>query len=131
MANNHAVVLRQEKHLVGGSCILVWWCSPGVRQNIQNILRVRSKIHHLDFYTTKWVPVVACATEYHTLAGFLVKMFFLPCSCKRLGSVTRWVSGNCWGFNPFTPKISLVILLTVCHKIYVMLVWRIWNWIDQ
>ena len=49
----NAVVLRQEKHLVGGSCIMVWWCSPGVRQNIQNILRVRSKIHHLDFYTMK------------------------------------------------------------------------------
>lgn len=68
---------------------MVWWCSPGVRQNIQNILRVRSKIHHLDFYPMKEVPVLACATEYHTLAGFLVKMFFLPCSCKRLGSVIR------------------------------------------
>ena len=55
---------------------MVWWCSPGVRQNIQNILRVRSKIHHLDFYPMKKVPVLACATEYHTLAGFLVKMFF-------------------------------------------------------
>ena len=30
-------------------------------------------------------------------------------------------------FNPLTPKISLVILLTACHTIYVMLVWRIWN----
>ena len=25
------------------------------------------------------------------------------------------------------PKISLVILLTVCRTIHVMLVWRIWN----
>ena len=27
--------------------------------------------------------------------------------------------------NPFTPKISLVILLTVCHTIILMSVWRI------
>ena len=33
--------------------------------------------------------------------------------------------------NPLTPKISLVILLTVCHTIQVMLVRRIWNWINQ
>ena len=29
--------------------------------------------------------------------------------------------------NPLTLKMSWVILLTVCHTIYVMLVWRIWN----
>ena len=33
-------------------------------------------------------------------------------------------------FNPLTPKISLVILLTVCHTVLVMLVWRIWYWIN-
>ena len=32
--------------------------------------------------------------------------------------------------NPFTPKISIVILLTVCYTILVMLVWRIWSWIN-
>ena len=31
--------------------------------------------------------------------------------------------------NPLTPKISLVILLTVCRTVLVMLVWRIWCWI--
>ena len=29
-------------------------------------------------------------------------------------------------FNPLTPKISLVILLTVYHIVVVMSVWRIW-----
>ena len=33
-------------------------------------------------------------------------------------------------FNSFTSKISLVILLTVCHTILVMLVLRIWYWIN-
>ena len=32
--------------------------------------------------------------------------------------------------NPLTPKISLVILLTVCRTTLVMLIWRIWYWIN-
>ena len=32
--------------------------------------------------------------------------------------------------NPLTAKISLVILLTLCHIVLVMLVWRIWCWIN-
>ena len=32
-------------------------------------------------------------------------------------------------FHPFTAKISFVILLTICHSILVMLVWRIRSWI--
>ena len=29
--------------------------------------------------------------------------------------------------DPFTPKISIVILLTLCRTILMMLVWRIWS----
>ena len=32
--------------------------------------------------------------------------------------------------NPFTPKISSDILLTICHTILIMLVWRICYWIN-
>ena len=32
--------------------------------------------------------------------------------------------------NPLIPRISLVILLTVCHTVLEMLVWRIWDWIN-
>ena len=32
--------------------------------------------------------------------------------------------------NALTPKISLVILLTVCHTVLMMFVWRIWYWIN-
>ena len=32
--------------------------------------------------------------------------------------------------NPLTPKISLIILLTVCHIVLVMLLTRIWYWIN-
>ena len=37
---------------------------------------------------------------------------------------------NLKSFNPFIPKISLVILLTVYHTILLMLVWRIWYWMN-
>ena len=40
------------------------------------------------------------------------------------------VPGAFPSFNSFTPKISSVILLTVCHTILMMLVWRIWYWIN-
>ena len=33
--------------------------------------------------------------------------------------------------NPFTPKISSIILLYVCRTILMMLVWRIWWWIGK
>ena len=33
-------------------------------------------------------------------------------------------------FNPFTTKISLVILLTICQMILILSVWRIWYWIN-
>ena len=36
-----------------------------------------------------------------------------------------------WLHDPWTFNISLVILFTVCHTTYVMLGWRIWNWINQ
>ena len=33
---------------------------------------------------------------------------------------------KCLNFNPFTPEISLLILLTVCYTLLMMLVQRIW-----
>ena len=32
--------------------------------------------------------------------------------------------------NPFTPKISLAILPTICHKILMISIWRIWYYIN-
>ena len=32
--------------------------------------------------------------------------------------------------NHFTSKISLVTLPTVCHTILILLVWRVWYWIN-
>ena len=40
-------------------------------------------------------------------------------------------NAGCSNINPFTPKISLVILLTICHTILIVLVRRIWYWINK
>ena len=49
---------------------------------------------------------------------------FTPGTFRQYNASTKELS-----FNTFT-IISLVILLTVCHLI-IMLVWRIWYWINQ
>ena len=50
---------------------------------------------------------------------------------KLISSCKYHISSNKLScLNPLTPKISLVILLTVCHMILIMLVWRIWYWIN-
>ena len=45
--------------------------------------------------------------------------------------ITFSKSFSWWLFfvNPLTPKISLVILLTICHTILMMSIWRICYWI--
>ena len=41
-----------------------------------------------------------------------------------------WISSTELIVNPFTLKISSVILPTVCYTVLMMLVWRIWHWIN-
>ena len=47
-----------------------------------------------------------------------------------LRMTTSSKEGFLFVFKPLTPKIRLVILLTVCYTVLVMLVWRIWYWIN-
>ena len=46
--------------------------------------------------------------------------------------ITFSKSFSWWLFfvNPLTPRISLVILLTICHTILMMSIWRICYWIN-
>ena len=46
---------------------------------------------------------------------------------SKLGKVSQREDYWPLSVNPLTPKISLVILLAVCHTILVMLVGRIWD----
>ena len=61
--------------------------------------------------------------------------YYLPTVFSRELFLTFWsvtlflVLPQRFHFNCLTPKISLVILLVVCHIVLVMLVWRIWYWI--
>ena len=85
------------------------------------------------------------------LQSFVLKPFNLSIYHSSLHHIWQMPSSNLtirtlwctWSFissrglkgfshTPFTPKISIqpVILLTVCHKILTILVWRIWYWIN-
>ena len=63
------------------------------------------------------------------------KMWRLPKETPRSEYIFRGCYSEAWTWvlfpvNPLTPKISLVILFTVCHTVLVILVWRIWYWIN-
>ena len=45
-------------------------------------------------------------------------------------ALAGWVTWLQYRLLPVPPKISLVILFTVCQIILTMLVWRIWYWIS-
>ena len=84
-----------------------------------------------------------------TLQPLYIKSVFLDNFLQYLPSWTLWKEKYCGCFsheqnmnyhysvrhcgifcrpNLLTPKISLVIVLTVCYIVLVMLVWRIWYW---
>ena len=70
--------------------------------------------------------------EHNTNLLFIMKKMF-PIGSKRIQTrkfATLWNCTNKRSINPFTHKISVGILLTVCHTILMMLVWRIWSWIN-
>ena len=69
-----------------------------------------------------WVALLSC--WYNLWCGY--SQLFCDVLPKTASSFAFTVL-----FNPLTPKISSVILLTVCQTILIMLVWRIWyliNW---
>ena len=68
-----------------------------------------------------------CYMRFHSFsANHKCIIFFM----YNVNMKTMNLSWGVRGFNPFTPKIWLVILLTICHIILMMLVQRIWYWIN-
>ena len=57
-----------------------------------------------------------------SLVAVILEQFSIDC-CKTKTKVIKTV-------NPLTHKISLIILQTVCQMICIILVWRIWYWIN-
>ena len=55
---------------------------------------------------------------------------WVVCTEKKKNKKNKRTNHKLLGFHPLTPKISLVILLTVCHTVLVTLVLRIWYWIN-
>ena len=94
---------------------------------LKNVLSFRLREKPLTWYVVRnslkygrFTTLNIPKCEHFTLLVCL--RFLVIFAMRRLGSVQS--------FNPFTSKISLVILLTVCHTVLVMLVWRIWFWIN-
>ena len=69
-----------------------------------------------------------CIGMHQHLVVHIAQVQNLPFTLFPLKGVRLYKSKNlkCLNFNPFTPEISLVILLTVCYTIPMMLVQRIW-----
>ena len=95
--------------------------------------------------TCEFLPVVELSLSLEALYGlFTIFSTLMRDARKRKMKIIRVKAGlenlqiqfiekNCKMhalINPFTSKISIVILRTVCHTILVMVVWRIWSWIN-
>ena len=86
---------------------------------------VHSQVHALSrtLHKSTRSPHVTYNTQKRNPIAAVSKTLFIG-DC-------RYCNWRLCSVNPLTPKISLVILLTVCHTILAMLVWRIWNWVNQ
>ena len=69
-----------------------------------------------------------CIGMHQHMVVHIAQVQNLPFTLFPLKGVRLYKSKNlkCLNFNPFTPKISLLILVTVCYTILMMLVQRIW-----
>ena len=69
-----------------------------------------------------------CIGMHQHLVVHIAQVQNLPFTLFPSKGVRLYKSKNlkCLNFNPFTPEISLLILLTVCYTILIMLVLRIW-----
>ena len=114
----------------------VLWLSDNPCANVEHyrmtVLKNLPKLTKLD--TVGWWNFI-CFNDIRgycflslLLFPFVFPAFFSMCKMRDLILNIR---GECWTFpNPFTPKISLVILLTVWHTVLVRLCQRICYWIN-
>ena len=103
---NHVISVHiTEEKLSGG-------VSSTSARDLSRTLHKSTRSPHVTYNTQKRNPIAAVSKT----------LFISNC---------RYCNWRLCSVNPLTPKISLVILLTVCNTILVMLIWRIWNWINQ
>ena len=99
--------------------LLCWFCCSWSLKKLE-INWQWKQVFHLSQPTIKKV---------REIGGWL----FNGGSCLTLKWALIWerVLIRAWELNTLTPKISLVILLTVCHAILMMSIQRIWYWINS
>ena len=71
----------------------------------------------------QWLKTQQPRLCVYRMGGVHIASLFIYCSC--------WLIREEWcNINSLTPKISLVILLTVRHTIFMLSIRRIWYWIN-
>ena len=79
----------------------------------------------------KLVHSVTCRSKmFHNVGIYIWKECSLKNYCVYIFIMHIFLPLKSIGVNPLIPKITLVIFLTVCQMILIMLVWRIWYWIN-
>ena len=83
-----------------------------------------SFVHHSEpFHLFNFIPFDL--KLYSTIFSDQSRSFFCSNSSGKIVVALLFII-----LNPFTPKISLVIILSVFYTILMMLAWRIWYWIN-
>ena len=105
-----------------------FWFAPGVNFfcSVWSLWWPWSQFY--DIHESKSAPL------YNHLNVFLPTVINLHTNrCVRTIGKVRWQHAEgrvLLLLNPFTSKISLETLLTVCNTVLMLLVWRIWYWIS-
>ena len=117
-----------------------WHCdlTAGDLKNFQfNLIIVCRLYWNKSFLCTEFL--ILLTKVFSLVIGFLQARCSILAAANPIGgrydpSMTFAENVSCYFYrgkslNPLTPKISLVILLTVCNTILLMLLLRIWYWI--
>ena len=131
-----------------------WYIFYSFQLQAIQIRATQEQINTMHIHVVSDAPVVnfiwTTSKQFVELTLFLKLVHYATCRSKMFHNVGIYIWKECSlkkllclhlhnayflplksiGVNPLIPKITLVIFLTVCQMIIIMLVWRIWYWIN-
>ena len=114
LLTNSFFLFESNKDLLGGLMPVVKGDILSINFHQSNLFQVKANV--LNFTFSYWWQL-------------FIKLYLFSKVRSKVQNVSFRNSLQ-WAINPLTPKISWVILLTVCNIVLLMLVWRIWYWIN-